>query len=271
MMSLAHPDDTASPARLLLVAPDGPERHGLQRALQGPARQVLASHDPRSVDDAPRRGTQLLLLDPRVEPARPGRADAWWRLRRLREQHRRLPVIVLQSSGTATDRSVAYEMGADAVCDPRADARELQAQVSALLRRACGPLAETRSPWRGAVPESEGPQHFGTWSLEPASRCLRTATGLCVSLSPAEYRLLRAFLDHPGHTLARQALIDLARGAGAEQLDRNVDLLVSRLRHKLADEARLPNPIRTVRGVGYLFDAVSAANVSGTHQDDMSA
>ena len=50
-------------------------------------------------------------------------------LRRLREQHRRLPVIVLQPGGTATDRSVAYEMGADAVCDPRADARELRAQV----------------------------------------------------------------------------------------------------------------------------------------------
>ncbi len=255
MMSLAHHDDTPA-ARLLLVAPLGPERQGLQRALQGPGRQVLASHDPRSVDDAPRRGMQLLLLDPRVEPARPGRADAWWRLRRLREQHRRLPVIVLQPGGTATDRSVAYEMGADAVCDPRADARELQAQVAALLRRACGPLAEPRTTRTGAMADAEGALHFGAWSLDPGSRSLQTATGLRVTLTHAEYRLLRAFLDHPGHALARQALIDLARGAGAEQLDRNVDLLVSRLRHKLADDAGQPNPIRTVRGVGYLFDAM---------------
>ncbi|MFO1337563.1 MAG: response regulator transcription factor [Burkholderiaceae bacterium] len=255
-MSLAHHDDTASPARLLLVAPHSVERHGLQRALQGPGRQVLASHDPRSVDDAPRQGAQLLLLDPRVEPARPGRTDAWWRLRRLREQHRRLPVIVLQRGGNATDRSVAYEMGADAVCDPRADARELRAQVDALLRRTCGPLADSHAARPGALADAGGTVHFGAWSLEPATRSLRTATGLRVTLSPAEYRLLRAFLDRPGHALARQALIDLARGTGTEQLDRNVDLLVSRLRHKMADEAGPASPIRTVRGVGYLFEAL---------------
>src|SRR5690349_23548643 len=140
-MKNASPQTPASTTRLLLVAPDRPERGQLRRALQAPGHDVQASHDPRLIDDAPRRGTHLLLLDPRVEPARPGCTDAWWRLRRLREQNRQLPVIVLQPGSDAIDRSVAYEMGADAVLDPRADPRELQAQVGALLRRACGPLA----------------------------------------------------------------------------------------------------------------------------------
>lgn len=240
------------PARLLLVAPDRPERWQLQRALQTPRHDVLASHDPQAVDEAPRRGAQLLLLDPRVEPARAGRTDAWWRLRRLREQHRRLPVIVLQAAATATDRSVAYEMGADAVLDPQVDARELHAHVGALLRRAGGPDATTTT--------TDPALQFGGWSLDPATRSLRTSTGQRIALSPAECRLLRAFLEHPRHALAREHLIDLARGAGAEQLDRSIDLLVSRLRHKLADESgpgygQAGGVIRTVRGVGYLFEA----------------
>lgn len=248
MNSPATPDTPpAPPARLLLVAPDRPERWQLQRALQAPQHDVLASHDPLAVDEAPRRGVHLLLLDPRVEPARPGRTDAWWRLRRLREQHRRLPVVVLQASASATDRSVAYEMGADAVLDPQVDARELRAHVAALLRRARGPVSTPDPALR-----------FGGWSLDPATRCLHTSAGQRIALSPAECRLLRTFLEHPRHTLAREHLLDLARGAGVEQLDRSIDLLVSRLRHKLGDEAG-GGVIRTVRGVGYLFELAGGA------------
>lgn len=246
MNTPATPDTPSTPpARLLLVAPDRPERRLLQRALQAPQHEVQASHDPQAVDEAPRRGVQLLLLDPRVEPTRPGRTDAWWRLRRLREQHRRLPVLVLQPTASATDRSVAYEMGADAVLDPQVDARELRAHVAALLRRAQGHPAPTDPALR-----------FGGWSLDPATRCLHTSAGQCITLSPAECRLLRAFLAHPRHALAREHLIDLARGAGVEQLDRSIDLLVSRLRQKLGEEhGPEGGVIRTVRGVGYLFEA----------------
>ncbi|MFZ5550636.1 MAG: winged helix-turn-helix domain-containing protein [Pseudomonadota bacterium] len=253
MNTPATPDSPAAPpARLLLVAPDRPERGLLLRALQAPQHAVQASHDPQAVDEAPRRGVHLLLLDPRVEPARPGRTDAWWRLRRLREQHRRLPVVVLQASASATDRSVAYEMGADAVLDPQVDARELRAHVAALLRRASRPAAHTEPALR-----------FGGWWLDPATRCLHTSAGQRITLSPAECRLLRAFLEHPRHALAREHLMDLARGAGVEQLDRSIDLLVSRLRHKLGDEAGFGGGvIRTVRGVGYLFEAAGEAGWS---------
>lgn len=203
----------------------------------------------------------MLMLDPRVEPMRPGRLDCWWRLARLREQHRRLPVIVLQPAHTAIDRSLAYELGADAVCDPLADPRELQAQVHALLRRyrhEPGGGCRAHTPHAGPRADLGARAMGGDWTLDAASRSLQARNGMRVPLSPAEYRLLCAFLDHPGHALARQALIDLARGVGADQLERNVDLLVSRLRKKLSDEAGLPPAIRTVRGVGYLFDGLES-------------
>ncbi len=48
-----------------------------------------------------------------------------------------------------------------------------------------------------------------------------------------------------------------ARGRSIEAFDRSIDLLVSRLRQKLADDPKAPQLIKTVRGAGYLFDVRS--------------
>ncbi len=75
-----------------------------------------------------------------------------------------------------------------------------------------------------------------------------------VALSNAEYRLLCAFLEHPGRVLSREQLIDLTRAPGVDVNDRSIDLSVSRLRQKLGDSPKEPRLIRTMRGEGYLFD-----------------
>ena len=76
-----------------------------------------------------------------------------------------------------------------------------------------------------------------------------------VSLSGAEYRLLRVFLRHPQRVLSREQLLDLTQGRGSDVFDRSIDLLVSRLRQRLRDEAREPRYIKTVRNEGYVFAA----------------
>ena len=63
-------------------------------------------------------------------------------------------------------------------------------------------------------------------------------------------------MSHPRRVLTRDQLLDLARGTGIDAIDRSVDVTVSRLRQKLNDSPRDPQLIRTVRGEGYLFDAV---------------
>ena len=74
-------------------------------------------------------------------------------------------------------------------------------------------------------------------------------------MSGAEYRLLREFLEHPQRVLNRDQLLDLTQGREAEVFDRSVDLLVSRLRQRLRDDAREPCYIKTVRSEGYVFAA----------------
>ena len=74
-----------------------------------------------------------------------------------------------------------------------------------------------------------------------------------VALSGAEFRLLRVFLDHCNRVLSRDQLLSLTQGRDAEHFDRSIDLLVSRLRQRLQDDAREQAYIKTVRSEGYVF------------------
>jgi two-component system OmpR family response regulator len=74
-------------------------------------------------------------------------------------------------------------------------------------------------------------------------------------LSGAEYRLLQVFVEHPQRVLSRDQLLNLTQGRDAELFDRSIDLLVSRLRQHLLDDAREPRYIKTVRNEGYVFAA----------------
>src|ERR1700738_2980789 len=96
---------------------------------------------------------------------------------------------------------------------------------------------------------------FGEWKLDTAGRFLVDSDETVVSLSGAEYRLLRVVLDYPPHVLNRDPLLDLTQGREAEVFDRSIDLLVSRLRQRLRDDAREPSYIKTVRSEGYVFAA----------------
>jgi two-component system OmpR family response regulator len=61
------------------------------------------------------------------------------------------------------------------------------------------------------------------------------------------------FLDHPQRVLSRDQLLNLTQGRDAELFDRSIDLLVSRLRSRLEDNAKEQSYIKTVRSEGYVF------------------
>jgi two-component system OmpR family response regulator len=94
---------------------------------------------------------------------------------------------------------------------------------------------------------------FGDWRLDTTGRHLLDQEGTVIALSGAEYRLLRVFIDHPQRVLNRDQLLNLTQGRDAELFDRSIDLLVSRLRQRLCDDAREPAYIKTVRSEGYVF------------------
>lgn len=161
---------------------------------------------------------------------------------------RQIPVIFLTARGEATDRIVGLELGADDYIVKPFEPRELVARVRTVLRRvARGPSPDTLAKdWHYA---------FEGWVLDPLKRRLTDPEGVKVPISTAEFRLLRAFVDHPQKVLDRDWLLDAVQGRTAHLFDRAVDNQVSRLRRKVETDSRAPQFIQTVRGGGYRFAA----------------
>ena len=162
-----------------------------------------------------------------------------------------LPIIMLTARREAVDRILGLEMGADDYVIKPFEPRELLARIRSVLRRSCAATGAPERPVKRIA--------FAGWRLDLEARHLVSDQGLVVLLSGAELRLLRAFLDHPHCVLTRDRLLDLTRGRTSEPFERSVDLQVSRLRQKLADDAYAPQIIKTVRSEGYVL-AVSVTH-----------
>jgi two-component system OmpR family response regulator len=165
-------------------------------------------------------------------------------------KHKATPILMLTARGEEADRILGLEMGADDYLPKPFSSRELLARMRAVLRRArmLPPNMRSTEEARSLV--------FGEWRLDTIERHLLDTDDVVVPLSGAEYRLLRVFLDHPQKVLSRDQLLSLTQGRDAELFERSIDLLVSRLRQRLRDEAREPRYIKTVRSEGYVFSTL---------------
>ena len=159
-----------------------------------------------------------------------------------------IPIIMLTARGDETDRIVGLEMGADDYLPKPFNPRELLARIKSVLRRARAVPDNLRPPDAASY-------RFAGWTLDVATRNLAAPDRVVVALSGTEYRLLRVFLDHPNRVLTRDQLIDFMLSRDAAPFDRAIDVQVSRLRHRLRDDAKEPAIIKTVRGQGYVFAA----------------
>jgi two-component system OmpR family response regulator len=157
------------------------------------------------------------------------------------------PILMLTARADEADRILGLEMGADDYLTKPFASRELLARVKAILRRARALPANLK------LSEAARGLAFGNWLLDTTQRHLVDSAGTLVSLSGAEYRLLRVFLDFPQRVLSRDQLLNLTQGRATEPFDRSIDLLVSRLRQRLKDDVREPRYIKTVRNEGYVF------------------
>lgn len=162
-----------------------------------------------------------------------------------------MPLILLSGHGSAAERIVGLEMGADDCMDHPVIRSELVARIRAVLRRKAG----------NAVAMPRNVIRFDGWELQRSERHLRSPAGATVGLSAAEFRLLSMFLQAPRRVVSRDDLAAQERGGEQNAPGRRIDLLVSRLRQKLIVPGGEASLISTVRGVGYRFDARSVEGV----------
>ena len=210
------------------------EQHGMRVSCARDGKEMKRLLDEREFD--------LLVLDLMM----PGE-DGLTLCRELRVKSR-LPIIMLTAMGEETDRIIGLELGADDYLSKPFNPRELLARIKAVMRRT---QAESLP-----VPETlTRDLRFDRWLLDVNRRELVDEEGVGMSLSTAEFDLLKVFLERPQRVLSRDQLLDLARGREAQAFDRAIDTLVSRLRRKLELDAKNPELIKTVWGGGYLFAA----------------
>ena len=231
----------AAPISLLLVDDERTLREPLAEYLSGQGfsvREAESAAAARSLlaNEAP----DLVLMDIMM----PGE-DGLSLCRHVAET-RGLPVILLTAKGEAMDRIIGLEIGADDYVTKPFEPRELVARIRSVLRR---------SERSGDPATPDLAYVFEGWQLDPLKRRLTDPRGVLVPISTAEFRMLRAFCDHPRQVLDRDRLLDLVQGREAQLFDRAVDNQVSRLRRKIEVDSRNPELIQTVRGGGYCLAA----------------
>ena len=210
------------------------EQHGMRVSCARDGKEMKRLLDEREFD--------LLVLDLMM----PGE-DGLTLCRELRAKSS-LPIIMLTAMGEETDRIIGLEMGADDYLPKPFNPRELLARIKAVMRRT---QVESQP-----VPETlTRDLRFDRWLLDINRRELVDEEGVGMSLSTAEFDLLKVFLERPQRVLSRDQLLDLARGREAVAFDRAIDTLVSRLRRKLERDPKNPELIKTIWGGGYLFAA----------------
>jgi two-component system phosphate regulon response regulator PhoB len=157
---------------------------------------------------------------------------------------RGLPVIMVTARGEEPDRVAGLEGGADDYIVKPFSPKELIARVQAVLRRRAPELAG-------------GVLNLGPLQLDTDSHEARV-NGERITLTPAEFRLLRFLMANPGRVYTRQQLLDNVWGDHVYIEDRTVDAHIRRLRVALGPQAE--QMVETVRGAGYKLSASAERN-----------
>lgn len=228
-----------TPARVLVVDDDASIRDAIADCLLLHGYHVRVAADAAALDVLLQvERPDLIVLDWMM----PGE-DGLSVCRRL--QARAIPILMLSAMGSAPDRVIGLEMGADDYLAKPFDPRELLARVRALLRRQDKLRAQVASELR-----------FSGWRLLPEQRRLLAPDGNELVLSRGEFSLLLALAERPGRVLGREQLLQLSRGEPSDSVDLAVDLAISRLRRKLGQASPgAESLVQTSRGEGYRFDA----------------
>ncbi|WP_427963642.1 response regulator [Altererythrobacter sp.] len=156
-------------------------------------------------------------------------------------------VIMLTAAGETVDRIVGLEMGADDYLPKPVDLRELVARIRAVLRRSGRKEAEDPQAGQGRLP-------FGKTWLDLEAAKLFDEDGDPIPLTAMEFNLLKLFAKNRGRVLNRDQILEGAHDREWDPFDRSIDIRISRIRKKIEINPAKPAVIRTVRGIGYIYD-----------------
>jgi DNA-binding response OmpR family regulator len=220
----------------ILVVDDDPDIRALLKELLTRARfEVDEAADGREALRRLYKAPPALVI---LDVAMPG-MDGYQTLERIRDLSD-VPVLMLTARTQELEKVRGLTTGADDYVAKPFGRQELLARIQALLRRSGG-KAEVVDAYRD-----------GFLEIDYAQRRV-VADGRDAQLTPLEFRLLTAFVQHPNQVLTRDQLLELVWSDPYAVSGDQVKLYVGYLRKKLAPADSEQTPIETVRGFGYRY------------------
>ncbi|MEY4068073.1 MAG: hypothetical protein RLZZ332_409 [Actinomycetota bacterium] len=222
--------------RVLVAEDDAAVRSAVVRVLELDGYRVQAVKDGRAALDALIDTTPDAAVLDVMMPF----IDGFTICREIRHRRNRVPILLLTAKVEVDDRVAGLDAGADDYLVKPFAIGELSARVRALLRR-------------NSVPESETILTVGSISLNRDTRNV-TRNGRHIELTKTEFNLLELLTEQAGLVVSRETIYENVWGYNFETNSKSLEVYIGYLRRKLSvnDE---PDPIRTVRGIGYCLES----------------
>jgi DNA-binding response OmpR family regulator len=226
--------------RILLVD----DEHAIQTLLSYPLRkdgyEVVQATDGRAALARFAEGSYDLVVLDLMLP----QLDGLEVCRRIRARST-VPIIMLTARAEEIDKVVGLELGADDYITKPFSMREFRSRVKAALRRA------EMQP-HDSAPTGNGPLDIAGLRIDFDKRAVRVR-GDSVQTTFVEFEILAALASHPGRVYTREMLLTRIWGDAAYRDPRTIDVHIRHLREKIELDAKQPEYLFTVRGVGYRF------------------
>jgi DNA-binding response OmpR family regulator len=226
--------------RILLVD----DEHAIQTLLSYPLRkdgyEVVQATDGRAALARFAEGSYDLVVLDLMLP----QLDGLEVCRRIRARST-VPIIMLTARAEEIDKVVGLELGADDYITKPFSMREFRSRVKAALRRA------EMQP-HDSAPAGDGAFEVAGLRIDFDKRAVRVRDAP-VQTTFVEFEILAALASHPGRVYTREMLLTRIWGDSAYRDPRTIDVHIRHLREKLELDAKAPEYLFTVRGVGYRF------------------
>jgi len=219
--------------RLLLIEDDAALRLGLARKLEADGFRVDQAADGEDgLFQAREYPVDLAIVDLGLP-----KLSGLQVVKRLRDDGRTLPILILTARGSWQDKVVGLEAGADDYLVKPFEYPELAARVKALLRRSLKAASDVLT--------------FGPLDIDFSAQSARLG-GADLDLTTFEYRVLELLVRERSRVVSKQELSDYLYPHDEDRDSNVLEVLVGRLRRKLDPDGSLA-PIETLRGRGYRF------------------
>ncbi|TIS80574.1 MAG: response regulator transcription factor [Mesorhizobium sp.] len=188
----------------------------------------------------------LALIDHNL-PGLSGRAFA----QRLRSE-KDIGIVMVTAAGSAAERVLGLETAADDYVVKPFESIELAARIKAVLRR-FNPHVRAEQARAAGKEDAEPKLRIGDWQIDLKGRHAECLSNSAITLTSSEFALLEILAETPGEPVDRVRILSRLGADDDRYVDRNVDVLVLRLRRKIEVNPDLPRHIKTRRGKGYVL------------------